>query len=162
MQELLLPGKEVWLKLPYGDFSVQSVISSNQDVVLVAGGTGVSPFIPFVKKEMDAFSEQKIKLIYGVRRPEHLLFKDIYEKAIQNSLKFSMDLFCEQAGAGSFVNGANQIEGIISLDHLYNIYKEYTNPVFFLSGPPKMIKYFKSGLIEKGINSECVKIDEWE
>jgi NAD(P)H-flavin reductase len=162
MQEFLLPGKEVWLKLPYGDFSVQSVISGDQDVVLVAGGTGVSPFIPFVKKEMDAFSEKKIKLVYGIRRPEHLLFKDIYEKAIQNSPKFTMDLFLEQTGAVSLVNGANQFEGIISLDYLYNISKEYTNPVFFLSGPPKMIKYFKTGLIEKGINSENVKIDEWE
>lgn len=162
MKEYLEPGKEVWLKLPYGDFSVQSVLTDNQDVILVAGGTGVSPYIPFVKKEMSSFSENNVKLIYGVRKTEHLLFKDVFEKAIQDSLKFTMDLFVEQTGIPKLVNGAAQFEGVIPLEYLFTISKKYTKPIYFLSGPPKMINYFKSGLIERGIDSKNIKIDAWE
>ncbi len=162
MQDHLAPGKEVWLKLPYGDFTVQSVLTEKRDVILVAGGTGVSPYIPFVKKEIADFPEQNVKLIYGIRKPEHLMFKDIYEKTIRDSSKFTMDLFVEQAGVPKLVNGAAQFEGTIPLDYLFNISKEYTKPIYFLSGPPKMINYFNAGLIEKGIDSSCVKVDAWE
>jgi len=162
MQDLLSPGKEVWLKMPYGDFNVQSVLSGNQDVILVAGGTGVSPYIPFVKKEMSAFPERNVKLVYGIRKIEHLLFKDVFEKAVQDSLKFTMDLFVEQTGIPKLINGAVQFEGIIPLDYLYDISKEYIKPIYFLSGPPKMINYFKISLIEKGIDSNNIKIDAWE
>ncbi|NLD92036.1 MAG: FAD-dependent oxidoreductase [Fibrobacter sp.] len=162
MREYLEPGKEVWLKLPYGDFSVQSVLSDSQDVILVAGGTGVSPYIPFVKKEIAAFSQQNVKLIYGIRKVENLLFKEVFENAIRDSLKFTMDLFVEQTEIPKLVNGAAQFEGIIQLDHLYAVSKAYTKPIYFLSGPPKMINYFKAGLIERGIDSNHIKIDAWE
>jgi NAD(P)H-flavin reductase len=162
MQEELVPDKEVWLKLPYGDFSIQPSLSENRDIILVAGGTGVSPYIPFINKEMVGLSEQKIKLIYGIRKPEHLLFKDVYENVIGNVSNFSLDLFIEQESIDNLIIGANQITGIISLSHILNIIKELKNPTIFLSGPPKMIQTFKSGLIEKGINSDSIKIDEWE
>lgn len=162
MKEYLEPGKEVWLKLPYGDFSVQSVLSGDQDVILVAGGTGVSPYIPFIKKEMHSFHNTAIKLVYGVRKPEHLLFKRVFEDAIAISSRFSMDLFIEQPDTKNLISGAHQMIGIISLDHLYQLSLSLKNPVYFLSGPPKMINFFKNGLKEKGIGIESVRIDEWE
>ena len=48
MEKSLEPGKEVWLKLPYGDFTIEKNIQPDQDIVLVAGGTGISPFVPYL------------------------------------------------------------------------------------------------------------------
>jgi NAD(P)H-flavin reductase len=49
MERVLAPGYEVWLKLPYGDFIVESAIEKDQDIVLIAGGTGLSPFLHICK-----------------------------------------------------------------------------------------------------------------
>jgi len=39
MAEYLSPGREVWLKLPYGNFIIDASIAPGQDVVMIAGGT---------------------------------------------------------------------------------------------------------------------------
>ncbi len=162
MRDELSIGKEVWLKFPYGDFTVQSSLAENSDAILVAGGTGVSPYMPFIKKELQNFSNQKVKCIYGVRKPEHILFSDTFEAALTEMAHFSLDLFIEQSCDDICIKGARQFTGIISLDHILSSSKSLTNTVFFLSGPPMMIKTFKAGLIEKGISAERIKIDEWE
>ncbi|HEX2960035.1 MAG TPA: FAD-dependent oxidoreductase [Chitinispirillaceae bacterium] len=162
MRDELSVGKDVWLKLPYGDFTVQSSLAENCDAILVAGGTGVSPYMPFVKKELQNFTNNKVKCIYGVRKTEHILFQDTFEKALTEITNFSLDLFIEQACNNICIKGANQFTGIISIEHIISSSKLLSNPVFFLSGPPMMIKAFKSGLIAKGISVDCIKIDEWE
>ena len=40
-------GRQVWLKLPFGTFNFHD--SSGKDVILIAGGTGISPFISFLE-----------------------------------------------------------------------------------------------------------------
>ena len=162
MRDELKIGKEVWIKLPYGDFTVQSSLNENCDAILVAGGTGVSPYIPFIKKELTMFLGHRVKLIYGVKKPEHLLFGDVFESVLTEFSTFSLDLFIEQACKENYIKGARQFTGIISLDHILSTGKVGANPVFFLSGPPMMIKSFKSGLIENGISADRIKIDEWE
>lgn len=47
MKEMLKVGAKVWLKLPYGEFIIEN--NNSNCVVLVAGGTGVSPFLPYLE-----------------------------------------------------------------------------------------------------------------
>ena len=58
MKEELYVGKDAWVKLPYGHFVVSS--EPDEEVVLVAGGTGITPFIPFLLKEINNLSGKKI------------------------------------------------------------------------------------------------------
>ncbi len=44
MEKELSPGREVWVKMPYGDFGV----SNGRDVCLLAGGTGITAFTAFL------------------------------------------------------------------------------------------------------------------
>jgi ferredoxin-NADP reductase len=45
MEADLVEGSDVWIKMPYGDF----VIDGRRDVVLFAGGTGISAFTAFLE-----------------------------------------------------------------------------------------------------------------
>jgi ferredoxin-NADP reductase len=69
MAERLRPGLEVWAKLPYGDFTIDARVKEGADVVLVAGGTGISPFIPYLEDlaEGVASSPGECRLYYGIR-----------------------------------------------------------------------------------------------
>src|SRR5215210_4075540 len=45
MERDLVEGKAVWIKMPYGDFFIES----GPEVVLFAGGTGVTAFTAFLE-----------------------------------------------------------------------------------------------------------------
>ena len=82
MERELFVGREVWLKLPYGSFIIDNIVHENQDVVLVAGGTGISPFLSYLEMRSNSdtlFTSSnfnKIILYYGVREYELLVALD--------------------------------------------------------------------------------------
>jgi ferredoxin-NADP reductase len=54
---------ELWIKLPYGIFNFDE--SMDHDTVLIAGGTGVSPYISFLQYAIDKNLNPAIHLNYG-------------------------------------------------------------------------------------------------
>jgi ferredoxin-NADP reductase len=153
-------GSKVWVKLPYGDFSIENVITDSQDIVLIAGGTGISPYMSYLHGLKD-LRDRKVHLIYGIRYSKHLLYKDILAKCLENNKSFSIDLFLEEMIAQTLIDGANQYNGRINLEHICK-YQSLNNPAFFLSGPPTMIKSFKDGLLQNSVDVKNIKIDDWE
>ena len=59
MESELRCGSEVWIKLPYGDFT----ISQKSDVCLLAGGTGITAFIGFISG-LTSDLENSIYILY--------------------------------------------------------------------------------------------------
>lgn len=158
MQKEIDIGMDVWIKLPYGHFVVSS--APDEEVVLVAGGTGITPFIPFLLKEINNPSGKKISLVYGVRRPELLIFDDVITKALSNLNGFRLYAFCEeQANAISQFPVTN---GILTIDAVLQAATNPLKAVFYFSGPVEMINTFKNGLRDTGINDTKIHIDEWE
>jgi len=100
MKEKLEGGKDVWIKLPYGHFVVSS--APYEEVILVAGGTGITPFIPFLLNEINNPSGKKINLVYGVRRPELLIFDDVIADALASLNGFRLYAFCEDRANSVF------------------------------------------------------------
>ncbi len=158
MREELIVGKEVWVRLPYGHFNVAA--SPNEDIILVAGGTGITPFISFISNEIHSPSGLFLKLVYGVRRPEVFLFNDILVKAMSNLNRFKLFAFCENDCYKNMQFTAS--EGSLSLDKIWLVADDPKKATFFLSGPIAMINSFKTGLLDKGVESEKIRIDEWE
>ncbi|MDP3444339.1 MAG: FAD-dependent oxidoreductase [Ignavibacteria bacterium] len=143
MSKELFIGREVWVKLPYGDFIVNNYLKNKDEVVLIAGGTGISPFIPFILEREEKISQIPLTIYYGIRNKEHFL----YHNVIENARKFAY---------------VNVIEGFFDIDKISNSLLEKQNVVCFISGPPTMIKLFKKNLSEKGFPNEFIVIDAWE
>jgi Flavodoxin reductases (ferredoxin-NADPH reductases) family 1 len=158
MKEELEVGKDVWIKLPYGHFVVSS--TPDEEVVLVAGGTGITPFIPFLLKEINNPSGEKISLVYGVRRPELLIFGDVITDALANLNGFRFYAFYEEHANSVFQFPMKQ--GRLTMDAILQATADPTKAVFYLSGPVEMINTFKNGLKDTGINETKIHVDEWE
>ena len=158
MKEELEVGKDVWVKLPYGHFVIS--YAPDGEVVLVAGGTGVTPFIPFLLNEINNPSGEKISLVYGARRPELLIFDDVITKAMLNLNGFSLYAFCEDRVNSVFQFPVEQ--GRLTMDAILQATTDPTKAVFYLSGPVEMINTFKNGLNDIGISDNNIRIDEWE
>jgi len=164
MEKSLEPGKEVWLKLPYGDFTVEKNIQADQDIVLVAGGTGISPFIPYLDALVTAGkSAVSLYLYYGVRLPSLLLFSPLLARCMEVLPTFRANIFIEnETSDGAMLPGARKEQGRLSIDAIYEETRGLNSPVYFLSGPQIMISAFRRRLEEKGVARDNIKIDEWE
>lgn len=156
MQTELKPGKEVWLKFPYGDFCIDQ--EAAHDVLLVAGGTGVSPYMPYITSNPSG----RVHVMYGVRQPQHLLFCDEFEQALTACSGLSMDIYIEHDSGIPLVRKANQHQGMLSIAAIKSKVDSMVDPLVYLSGPPLMIKSFRDGLVELGLSLNAIKIDAWE
>jgi ferredoxin-NADP reductase len=160
MEQALRPGLEVWVKLPYGDF----VIDPTADAVLIAGGTGISAFTAFLEA-LRPESPQQVLLAYGARSPELLLFNELIVRQLERVSGFQAVFFTEagttalKAGLGS---RAACFSGRISPALILERFPATVGRVFYLSGPPAMLKALGSELTTRGIPPERVRTDAWE
>lgn len=167
MEGELSVGTKVWLKLPYGSFIIDNLVGEDEHVVLIAGGTGLSPFVPFIKAEYNdqnaSSTARRSTLHYGVRAPELLLYQERLNQAASSTPNFSYVLWVENFSNGKHLDGPNATinDGILNPAKI--VEKEgIENVVYFLSGPPVMIRVFEKVLTEHGIAPEKIQIDEWE
>jgi predicted ferric reductase len=131
----------VWVKLPYGDFIIENYVKEDDDVFLIAGGTGISPFISFLKKNVSNL-KFKIHLYYGIRGEKFYLYREFLE-SIRNKIDLKVVL------------------GMMDIDKIVEEIKIYDRSKYFISGPPLMIENFKNKFLLNGIGNERIIIDEW-
>ncbi len=143
METVLKVGREVWLKLPFGELFTQP--HNKNKTVLIAGGTGVTPFLSLITHE--SFREYLNPKIYLGFKNENFF---IYQKELANICndKADITLFFEDK------------DGVINIEKIYE--ENVNDSNFFISGPPAMIKIFKNKLIELGVPRMNVLTDDWE
>lgn len=158
-------GKEVWLKLPYGDLFTQA--NNKVNTVFIAGGTGITPFISLFRHE--SFNEYINPRIYlGFRSKEYNIYQDeLNFVKLRNERE--KKLYGEpQSMHSEPQNNPLSISKIFYQDNdgvidIKTIFAENgTNSDYFISGPPIMIRSFKSYLIQNGLQEQKVITDDWE
>ena len=159
MEQDLAIGKEVWLKYPYGDFVIHENRLAGRPVVLLAGGTGVAPYIPYLTAEELPLEGPAVHVYYGARLPELILFRDELVRASKSHPRIALRFYYEDGSAPTETMRKGRLN-VADVEH--DLGKSFSQAVFFLSGPPIMIKTFKNELLARGIEPESLKIDEWE
>lgn len=155
MEERLKVGGRVWIKMPFGDF----VVKPAPEVVLVAGGTGFAPFVPFLLGwAEDETATTQVRLLYGARSPALLLYREVVEVCGRCGDRFRGRLRSEAPpGAGDTI-----LAGRLDLGDVRALCSDPESAVFYLSGPPAMLQYFQSGLCGQwGIDPGRVRVDAW-
>lgn len=163
MEAALCAGREVWLKLPYGSFAIDAAIEPGQDVVLIAGGTGISPYLSYLDQLLEnKTASRRIRLYYGIRENSMVLAAELLDACCSAGLMESY-LYVENEEPDDHLSKASaKRSGRLQCDSIFLESSDLHKPVFFLSGPPGMIALFKRELISANIDLERIKIDEWE
>ena len=150
-------GDVLWLKLPYGSFLIPD---HDAEIVLIAGGTGITPFVSFLEYVIDNQKGFNIRLYYGVRSPEYLLFDSLLNECKKSLNNFTCHIYCETINNKDTLNIVNK--GMLSIKTILYETIENKNSIYYLSGPQQMIFNFKKELIENDILENNIMIDEWE
>lgn len=141
MAEELTISKILDIKLPYGNLFQQD--HSKEDVVFIAGGTGITPFLSlFGDSSFSAY--EKPKLYFGVREQKY----NLYDSDLTRALVLNHGL------KTSFFKGLIDIEKIIN--------ENSPSSTYFISGPQSMISSFRFRLKSSGIDEQLIRTDDWE
>jgi len=145
MERELAPGKELVLKLPYGELFSKGYALSR--CVFIAGGTGVTPFLSLFADP--AFASCKDPALWlGVRDERYHIYGPELASARERNPAFVTHIVCQDR------------EGILDIGAIHSAEGQDAN--YFISGPPDMIRNFKAYLLAKGLPPESVRTDDWE
>lgn len=158
MENELHEGMSVWVKLPYGDF----VIQDTNNIVLLAGGTGITAFIAYIDG-LNSELNGNVFLAYGARNRELLLYRDLIDAKAKANDRFRSLYFLEaDNGDSNCLNSNEFLRGCLSLESTWNQLQEPQGAIYYIAGPPAMIQSFTANLLSKKIKKEQIKVDVWE
>lgn len=145
MERELTEGALVWAKLPYGEF----VIDPGTDAVLFAGGTGITAYTAFLHS-LQPDRGARALLCYGARTQDLLVYAGLAEECAQRAPGLDIRLFAEDR------------DGKLSVDAVWDAAARLNEPDFYLSGPAQMIGALSAQLVARGVPSGAIKTDAWE
>lgn len=145
-------GQKLFLRGPYGNgFEVENY--KEKEVIVVAGGTGLSP----VKGIVDYFSENteecdEFTLISGFKSPEDILFKEDME-IWKNNINFVLTV---DKAEESYKGNVGLVTKYVSELNIKDINKAQVIVV----GPPMMMKFTVLEFLKLGIKEENIWISQ--
>ena len=153
MEKELIAGKEVWVKLPYGEF----IVNNSGDVVLLAGGTGITAFSAYLD-QLETDQENHITVFYGARSFDLLIYRSMIDRKVEICPKLNAWYYSEN----EHPQKDHEIKGELSVKSAFNCLTKPLEKEYYLSGPPDMLQSLQSDLLENNIPNERIKIDAWE
>jgi ferredoxin-NADP reductase len=154
MERDLVKGRDVWIKMPFGDF----VIDSRTDVALFAGGTGITAFTAFLE-DLAPAGEQSVTLAYGARTNDLLIYRDVVEQCARRLPSLDVCYFVEHDDGRE---GFPVSTGRVSVAAVWPRLHRPLDTAYYISGPPPMLRAIGEELRAHRISPEAIHIDAWE
>ena len=150
----LTPGGEHGL-VARGPFGKWIYDGSAPHAVLIAGGTGVTPFRAMCALKADGGKAGKITLCCSAKTPELLVYREEYGAWGKAGI-FVHPRVTQPAEPSAWTGltgrwTANEIIRIAADKHA----------VFYLCGPNKMVQELREGLQAQGVPAEQVRTEKW-
>jgi len=145
MERELVPGRSVWIKLPYGEF----VIDPTRDAVLFAGGTGITAFTAFLQS-LEPDHTSRVELFYGARNAELFVFAPLVRACAAN------------VGTLGYTLVDEQLDGRLGVEVAWPTVATLDEPDVYLSGPPSMLEVLRTQLRGHDVAHARIKTDAWE
>ncbi|KAA0875496.1 benzoate 1,2-dioxygenase electron transfer component BenC [Nitrincola tapanii] len=142
MTEKAAVGDAITLRGPYGSFYLRDV---QRPVLMLAGGTGLAPFLAMLDKLVQQGLSQPVHLIYGVNTDTDLVELDKLENFAQKLEHFTYTACVAAADS--------QCERKGYVTHHMETVPFLTEPEFdlYLCGPPPMVEAVSQYLQEQSI-----------
>lgn len=135
------PGERLTLTGPQGSFYLRAV---TRPLLLLAGGTGLAPFLSMLAQLQGSGCEQPVHLIYGVTRDADLVLVEQLEAFKQRLPTFTFDTCVGDPSSG------HPKRGYVT-DHLQPANLHGGNVDVYLCGPPPMVEAVRRYLDAQGV-----------
>jgi len=128
-------GDEFESTSPAGNFS-HNPLFHGHDLVFLAGGSGITPFISMIREVTDRGLGRNIHLIYGSQDPDDIIFREELEDRSKrhDNLTVSMVISNPPRGYPGFT-------GFITAQLMKEVLGDVSPKTFYLCGPEAMYTY---------------------
>jgi len=138
-------GTPITIEGPKGVFTLPD--ASNKQLVFIAGGIGIAPFLSMIRFAAETRSPHRIALFYYNNDKESAAYFSELEEISKRHESFS---FFPIFGP----LGGDEIGEYISKQDIANL-------LFYIAGPPGMVTAARSLLMTKGIRDDTIKTEEF-
>lgn len=143
-------GQEVSFMGPFGHFQLKD---SPKDIVMVATGTGIAPFMSMLPLLFEKKFAGKITLFFGVRHEEDLFYTDILKKWEAENPNFKAVITLSQP-----LPEWQGEKGRVT-DHIANLQVDPANTKVYICGNGSMVKDVKAMFEQKGLPKEDIHFE---
>lgn len=159
-------GTKVKIRGPEGQFVLHDDYS--KQAVFLSGGIGVTPFRSMIKYVTDKQLPLKIVMFDSNRNPDNILFKKEFDDwtTLNKNLKIIYTVSEDNHDEGQSIvrdgwkGEHGRINKVMILKYLDNTLLD--NSIFYICGPPPMLKAMQSLLQEElNISKERIKVEEF-
>ena len=150
-------GTEVEIEGPFGNLVLHN--NASRAAVLLAGGIGITPFRSILVQAAADRLPHRIFLLYSNRRPEDAPFLDELGAVQKKNPNFRMIATMTEMER-SHLPWAGE-RGLINVGMLSKHLKDVKNAIYYIAGPPGMVKGVQSTLNSFGIDDDDIRTEEF-
>ena len=143
-------------KGPFGKLIFTEEMKDN--LVMISGGCGLSAFMGIIRYCNEKKLPNKISLIYSVRTPADIIFREELEKIKSENSNFDYIITITRPKPEDNWNGCT---GRISEKLLKQNIKDIETNLYYLCGPMEFVKSVIAMLETLGAKKEQIKTDIW-
>jgi len=134
-------GSEVEFQGPLGVFTLPE--SSERPVVCIAGGIGITPFLSMIRFASEEELQQQITLLYANSKRKRAAYIHELEALEEKNSHFNLE----------------HKLGYFDLDFIRKHTGGLTRPLWYIAGPPDMVRSARYLLQEHGVPDEDVRVE---
>ena len=142
---------------PFGNLTLHN--NAKRAAVLLAGGIGITPFRSIVFRAAKEKLAHRIFLFYSNRRPEDAPFLEELEALGKENPNYT--LIASMTEMGKSHQPWQGETGLINKEMLARYVKDALSPIYYIAGPPGMVKGLHTMLNEAGVDDDDVRTEEF-
>lgn len=127
---------------PYGRFTFEG---EYERIAMLSGGVGITPLRSICRYCTDTQLDTEIVLLYGNRTERDIVFKKEFEEMQRQNKKLKVVFTVDEAS-----KDWNGFTGIIDTEMIMKVIPDYDRRVFYICGPPGMVKAMEELLYSIG------------
>lgn len=148
------PGIKVRVRGPFGGFTIDP--SRDKDIVMLAGGIGITPFISMIRTATITHSSTPITLFYSCASQDDIPFLDELISLENTNPNFNVVFVISKPPTDKVPHKTVETGRITPEIIDKTAYGTYSSKTFFICGPPPFMKGMTQILKDKGASDSRV------
>jgi ferredoxin-NADP reductase len=150
-------GTQVRIEGPFGNLKLHN--NKSRTAVVLTGGIGITPFRSILLHAAKEKLPHRIFVFYENRRPEDAAFLAELQELEKRNPNYKM-IACMSEAEKSQRSWSGE-RGLINRPLLGRYLKGVRSPVYYITGPPAMVKAMHTMLSDAGVDDDNIRIEEF-
>jgi ferredoxin-NADP reductase len=149
-------GMKLMVIEPVGKFNLPA--DPTRDVIMIAGGSGITPFRGFVRHATKLQPQTRLVVIYSARVPSDIIFNDEFRKLEAVNPNFTFVVTCTRVQPEHHWTGRT---GRVSEALLREFTRNLQTTEYYTCGPTELVEAIEQTLLAAGTPKAQVHAEKW-